>query len=244
MLTSTVATLHNNAAHGDDNYLVRPLGDNAFLDAVMDGVTGRRGGEASRAVVEALAAAALASPDDVVAVLEDVNQKLYRRGWGRLWLTTASVVLFVGGRLYVVGAGDSPVLLIRSDVCQPLFSHVSGFGQAGVARVLGAGSTLVSLYRAEVTIAPGDRVLLATDGITENITRSELVEMVQSAPSPNAAAERIAALMATRQAEGRLPAPLGGGFRRDDWTAIVRFFSPAGMPAWQPPDLFQAKGMW
>jgi protein phosphatase len=243
MLTSTVATLHNNTAHGDDNYLVRPLGNNAALDAVMDGVTGRRGGEASRIVAEALAATVLMSPADVVAVLEDVNQKLYRRGWGRMCLTTASVALFLDGRLYVVGVGDSPVFLIRPAAYQALFSHVSGFAQAGMARVLGAGDTLINLYRAEVTIEPGDRLVLATDGITENVTRSELVEIVRTAVSPGEAAERLTTLLATRQAEDRLPAPLGGGFRRDDWTAIVRFFSPSGVLAQKAPDACQGKGV-
>ena len=41
MLTSTVAILHDNTAHGEDSYLVRKLSHHAFLDAVMDGVTGR-----------------------------------------------------------------------------------------------------------------------------------------------------------------------------------------------------------
>jgi serine/threonine protein phosphatase PrpC len=228
MLISTVATLHNNAAHGDDNYVLRPLGDNGFLDAVMDGVTGRKGGEASRTVVEALMTASLTSPADVVAVLEEVNQTLYRRGWGHWWLTTVSVALFLDGTLSIVSIGDSPVLLIRSDSCQALFSHVSGFGPAGMVRALGAKSTLVNLYRAAVPITPGDRVVLATDGITENVTRHELVEIIRRAASPQAAAERLTALLATRQATAHLPAPPGGSFRRDDWTAILRFFSPAG----------------
>lgn len=48
--------------HGDDSYLVRSLEEHAYLDAVMDGVTGRRRGEASGAVREALATASLTAP--------------------------------------------------------------------------------------------------------------------------------------------------------------------------------------
>src|SRR3989442_15535628 len=83
MLTTTVAILHDNTGHGEDQYVVRTLDNNAFLDAVMDGVTGRRGWEASQIMAEALAAAPLTSPADLKAVLEDVNDRLYRRGWGR-----------------------------------------------------------------------------------------------------------------------------------------------------------------
>lgn len=227
MLISTVATLHDNSAHDEDNYLLRDLGDNAFLDAVMDGVTGRAGAEASQSVLEALAAAPLTSPDDVVAVLEDVNDKCYRRGWGNFLMTTVSAALFQDDRLYVVGAGDSPVLLVRSDSFQQLSGHARGFVHAGIAKAIGASQQLVHLYRAEVTLAPGDRLVLATDGVTDNVTSDELVEIVRRAASPDEAAERINALIATRHQQGWLPEPLGGRFRRDDRTAIFRFFRTA-----------------
>ena len=224
MLTSTVATLHDNSTHGEDSYLVRTLDNNALLDAVMDGVTGRKGREASRALADALATAVLTSPDDVVAVLETMNQKLYQRGWGRFWLTTVSAVLFLGDTLHVIGVGDSPVFLLRSDSCQALFCHVSGLLHAGVARALGARQTLGSLYHTAVTVAPGDRVVLATDGVTDNMTRPELVDIVRHAASPNTAAEQLHTLLTTRHQQGQWR----GDFRRDDWTAIIRFFSLAG----------------
>ena len=37
MLASEVATLQDNSIHGEDSYLTRDLGGNAFLDVVMDG---------------------------------------------------------------------------------------------------------------------------------------------------------------------------------------------------------------
>jgi serine/threonine protein phosphatase PrpC len=224
VLTSTVAILHDNAAHGEDNYLVRALGDNTLLDAVMDGVTRRRGGQASQWLVDALAAAPLTSADDVIAVLQDVNQQLYQIGRGRFLLTTVAVTLCLDGTLYVVGVGDSPVFLIRSDACQQLSSRVGGV-------FIGAGRPLVNLYRAEMTIEPGDRVVLATDGVTDNVPSYELVEIVRSAASPAAAVARLSTIMTTRRAGGRLSEPSGGGFRDDDWTAIIRFFGAAGEPA-------------
>lgn len=225
MLTSTVAILHDNTAHGEDNYLVRKLNHDAALDAVMDGVTGRGGKEASQEVVKALTAASPTSPEAVVAVLEDVNRRFYQISLGRFLLTTASVALLLDGQLYVVSAGDSPVLLIRPDTVQLLSSDVRGFVQAGIARALGMQKTLRQLYRAEVSIVPGDRLVLATDGVTDNVTRDELVDIVRYATSPDEAAKQIQTLIASRRTKGLLPEQLGGRFRNDDQTAILRFFS-------------------
>src|SRR5262245_55348559 len=167
MLTTTVAILHDNTSHGEDQYVVRTLDNNAFLDAVMDGVTGRRGWEASQTVAEALKAAPLTSPADLMAVLEDVNDQLYRRGWGRFLLTTIAAALFLEGTLYTMGAGDSPMVLIRSETSQFLSSRISGLSPLGPPRAIGANKQLGNLHRTEVTIAPGDRLVLATDGVMD-----------------------------------------------------------------------------
>ncbi len=225
MLTSTIAILHDNAAHGEDNYLVRSLNDQATLDAVMDGVTGHGGREASQEVANALASAEPASPEAVVAILEDINQRFYRVSLGRFLLTTASVALCLGDQLHVVSAGDSPVWLIRPDTVRLLSSDARGFVYAGITRALGMQKMLRQLHRVDVKIAPGDRLILATDGITDNVTHDELVEMVRGAVSPDAAVEQIQALIASRRAVGVLPEQLGGRFRNDDQTAVLRFFS-------------------
>lgn len=223
MLTTTVAILHDNTGHGEDQYLVRPLDNNAFLDAVMDGVTGRRGWEASQTLADALAVAPLTSPADLLAVLEDVNDQLYRRGWGRFLLTTIAAALCLDGTLYTMGAGDSPIVLIRSETSQLLSSRISGLSPLGPPRAIGASQQLGNLYRHEVTLAPGDRVVLATDGVMDTVPRQELVDIVRSAASPDAVVQQLHTLLTTRQEE----AQARGETRRDDWTAIVRFFSAA-----------------
>lgn len=220
MLASTVAVLHDNDGHGEDTYLVRALSDHASLDAVMDGVTGRRGWEASEAVAQALRTAPIAGPDDLIAVLAEVNQQLYRRGWGRFLLTTISAALCLHDTLHIVGAGDSPVLLIRPDSERLLSSRTSGFGPLGPMRALGVSQQLGTLYRADVTLAPGDRLVLATDGVTDTILRPELAAMIRQAQSPE---EAVQALQARLMAQHTL-ASIGNEGRRDDWTALVRFF--------------------
>jgi serine/threonine protein phosphatase PrpC len=225
MLTSTVAILHDNSAHGEDNYLVRPLRPHAWLDAVMDGVTGRGGRQASQEVGQALGAASLTSPAAVVAVLEAVNRQLYQVSLGRFLLTTAAVALYLDGVLHVVSVGDSLVLLIRPHAVHLLSSPVRGLVQTGMARALGMRQTLSQLSQVVVDMAPDDRVILLTDGITANIAHDELVDLMRAAMSPDQAVAQLQTLLAARRAAGILPEPLGGHFHHDDQTAIVRFFS-------------------
>jgi len=217
VLTTTVAILQDNSVHGEDAYLVRTVDDDGFLDAVMDGVTRRKGGEASRCLAEALAAAPLRSADDVVAVLEEVNQQLYQLGQGRFWLTTVTAALYLGERLHVASVGDSPILLVRPDSCQSLCGGLRGVR-------IGGNGQLTHLYRAEVAVDPGDRVLLASDGVTDCIANHQLLEIMRMAASPEDATGRIGTAMAAQQVDERPSAMSGGRVRGDDWTAIVRFF--------------------
>ena len=120
MLSSTVATLYDNSAHGEDAYLVRDLGDNSFLDVVLDGVTGHGGGEASQSVLEALTKVTITSAEDVVAAVADQNEEFFQVGGGRFLLTTISAALYLNGILYLLNAGDSPIYHIRSDSFQQL----------------------------------------------------------------------------------------------------------------------------
>lgn len=220
MLSSTVAVLHDNEGHGEDSYITRDLSAHTWLDAVMDGVTGRRGWEASEAVAQALSTASLTGVDDLIAVLAEVNQQLYRRGWGRFLLTTISAALCFGDTLHVVGAGDSPVLLIRPDSERLLSSRTSGFGPLGPMRALGASQQLGTLYRADVTLAPGDRLILATDGVTDTIPRPELATLIRQADSPEEVVQALQARLSALHAR----ASIGNEGRRDDWTGLVRFF--------------------
>ena len=225
MLGSNVASFQDNSAHGEDSYLIRDLGNNSFLDAVMDGVTGHGGEEASQSVVEALNATALTSPDDVAQVLREMNEEFFQVGGGRFLLTTASVALYLGDKIHVLGAGDSPIFLVGPDSIQQLTGRVGGFLHVGVAKAIGATNGPPSLVRAEVEPEPGSRLVLATDGVTDNVMASELADMVRAAATPEEAAEKVNALVEARLNEGQVPEQLGRRSRHDDRTAIFRFFS-------------------
>ncbi len=225
MLASSVATLQDLSAHGDDNYLSRDLGNDSFLDVVMDGVTGHGGEEASRTLKEALAETTVNSIDDVEDTIKEINDEFFQVGGGRFLLTTVSAALFREGRLQVLGAGDSPLFLVGPDSVQQLAGRIGGFLHVGVARAVGAAAGLANLARADVEVAPGSRLVIATDGLTDNILIDELADLIRRASSPQEAAQEIEGRIVKYIEEGTLPARLGRRFRRDDRTAIFRFFA-------------------
>jgi serine/threonine protein phosphatase PrpC len=224
MAGSKFSTLQDNSAHGEDSLLTRDLENDDFLDVVMDGVTGHGGGEASRELAEALAQGEANDAADIVSILADVNDEFFQVGRGRFLLTTVSAALYRGGRLHVVAAGDSPIFLVTQDSHQRLCGRAGGFLHVGVARAIGAAAELGELARAEVDVSPGSRLVLTTDGVTDNMQADELAEIVRSSATPEEATQRVEEVISERLVEGRVPEQLGVRFRYDDRTAIVRFF--------------------
>lgn len=226
MLASSVAHFLDNSTHGEDSYLIRNLGGGDYLDAVMDGVTGHGGGEASQSLMEALTNAAISSPEDVTAVLEELNQEFFEVGGGRFLLTTVSVALGLGDKIHILSAGDSPVYIMKGDSVQQITGRIGGFLHVGVAKAVGASQDLSNLVRLDLVAEPGARLVLATDGVSDNVHTDELAEMVRSAASPDAASQTVNNTIANRLEAGRLPEQVGRRFRHDDRTAIFRFFAP------------------
>ena len=224
MVASAFSTLQDNSAHGEDNLLTRDLGNGEFLDVVMDGVTGHGGAEASRELGEALAESKSDNIDDITTTINDVNEEFFGVGAGRFLLTTVSAALYRNGRLYVTAAGDSPIILVTPDSHERILGRAGGFMHVGVARAVGAAATLGEMAKRDIDIQAGERIVLATDGVTDNMDITELAEIVRNSASPEEATDRIEEIIAGRLVEGRVPEKLGVRFRYDDRTAIVRFF--------------------
>ena len=139
-------------------------------------------------------------------------------------LTTVSVALYLDDRLYVIGAGDSPIYLIKPDSYEQICGRGGRFFHVGVAHTVGAGPTLSNLTRLETSIEPGFRLLLATDGLSDNILTNDLAEIVRRAETPEDACQKVESALETLLQPGRMPEELGRRFRRDDRTGIFRFF--------------------
>ncbi len=224
MLASKVITIQDNSAHGEDSFLSKELGNGEFLDVVMDGVTGHGGEQASTELRDALDGGSFNTADDIVSLLGEINEDFYSVGSGRFLLTTVSAVLGRDEKIQIVAAGDSPVFLINKDGYTKLSGNAGGFLHVGVARAIGASQKLGAPSQVEFIPSPGDRLLLATDGITDNMTIDELAEVIKDASTPENAAAQIDETIKERLTEGRVPETIGVRFRYDDRTGIIRFF--------------------
>ena len=128
---------HDNSYHGEDAYVIRDLHPHNALDAVLDGATARGGANASGYVAEVLQGATIAAVDDLTTLLDVANKRLFQRGKGRFFLTTASVALKLGPTLHVVSVGDSPAFLIRGRDSMPLAPSTQGHTFPGMVNALG-----------------------------------------------------------------------------------------------------------
>ncbi len=196
----------------EDFYVVNPP-----LYAVADGLGGHQAGEvASQIAIETLLGNSPARADAKAlgravraanaAVIEGAQAGLGRSGMG----TTLTAVLVEGTRIAVAHVGDSRAYLLHlGELTQITADHsmVADMVRAGtlseaesrvhpnrsvITRALGSDpNMLVDAF--ELTAAPGDRLLLCSDGLTSMIEDTAIEEILQTAPSPNAAVVRLIA---------------------------------------------------
>ena len=91
--------------------------------------------------------------------------------------------------------------------------------------MIGGDSTL-TLTRLEINIEAGDRILLATDGVSDNLDNADLRSIIQQAASVEEASANVQVTVKERLDAGLAPTALGGRYRHDDQTAVFRFFNP------------------
>lgn len=220
-----VDAFQDNSCHGEDAYLVRDLGPGMAMDCVLDGVTHCEGAYASGFTRDLLAKRAIASLDDALALLRQANEVLFQAGRGRKLLTTVALVFHQQRRASVVSAGDSAVYLVREGAIVPLtplreareLDTLSG-GAIGLKPELEHDSKTLD-------VQPGDKILLATDGLLSNLTDAEMCAALEGSGSASEAVGRLQAMFVDKR-DGNLGRDGAyGGFKEDDATVIVRFIS-------------------
>ncbi|MEM7437059.1 MAG: protein phosphatase 2C domain-containing protein [Myxococcota bacterium] len=216
------------------------IGENAGVAVVSDGAGGHPGGAdaaalAVRAVCDAVAAVgddAHRLRDAIINGFESADQAISSKGTGAA--ATLAVVEIQGDTMRTYHAGDSMVLVTgqRGHIKWLTVPHSpigyaveAGFLDRGealhhedlhlVSNVLGGQDMRIELG-ATVSLAPRDTVVLASDGLSDNVHLDEIVERVRKGPLQKAA-DDLASLGAKRMRPSTHSTPS----KPDDMTFIA-----------------------
>jgi serine/threonine protein phosphatase PrpC len=205
----------------EDSAAIIQLGDDSLVLAVADGVGGAAAGrEASNATVRALSRVLTKLPDETPqlrpAILDAVDQANKTvLGLARGAATTLVVAHLDATRLQSYHVGDSELLTVgqRGRIKQRVVPHSpTGFAvEAGLLdedeavqhdqrhvlfNVIGSSDMRVEVGPA-LQLAARDTVLLASDGLFDNLYIDEIVDSIRSGPLV-AAADRLVERVQTR----------------------------------------------
>ena len=113
-----------------------------------------------------------------------INQNLYQESLARFerpeMLSTLSVVAIEGEKLFGLNVGDSPVFFHNGNFTQLSADHAENSAEMKhvLTRAMGMSSGVVPHYF-EKPVAPGDVILLCTDGVSNLLSREELQSFAQ-----------------------------------------------------------------
>ncbi len=240
VVSLTRAAPHREPGGNEDAIGVFPVRSGGGVLAVADGVGGQpAGANAAKLVLERLWDSALAAEADrplrsaILDAVEDANRALVEQGAGSA--TTLVVAEIDGRRLRSYHAGDSALLVIggRGKIKHQTVLH-SPVGYALEAGLLDEHEALHHAMRhvisnavgvpdmrieigPSVDLAPRDTVLLASDGVLDNLSLGEIAERVSRGSLLEAALE-----MATDCAR-RMAGPEGEAPSKPDDLSLLLF---------------------
>ncbi len=231
----------------EDCALVAPLGSEAAVIAVADGLGGQRAGaEASRIALQSLAStleraggAAVPLRAAVLNGIEAANRAVLDFGGGAA--TTLALVEIQGNRIRPYHVGDSVILVVgqRGRMKWQTIPHSPvGFAvEAGVldeleamhhedrhvvSNFLGSNEMRIEMGP-HIELAPYDTLLIASDGLFDNLHLDEIVARVRSGALPAAVARLVAD--AQRRMAGL---EAGAPSKPDDLTVLAFRRRPGG----------------
>lgn len=180
---------------GDDPQLVDERVDGPALIAVLDGLGGHRAGDvASQLAGQRFASADVPQdPDGVTALLNQADRLLHEAGAEDARCagmgTTAALLAFGadGAQALVANVGDSTVWRLNGDGLHELSVSDRAFGST-IFQCLGATDLGVEPHVQRVEVQRGDRILLASDGLTDVLTTDTIAAVLREG---NGAVERL-----------------------------------------------------
>ncbi len=177
----------------DDAYGVKVYED-IVLGIVCDGVgSAERGREAAQRAVGYMLNSFKNRPKSwsieksILTFIKNINDILYKESMMEYerpeLITTLSLVIIHGNRLYGANVGDSPIYLFREGELKKLsFDHVAKEGSHILTQALGLSEN-IEPYMFENFIRPKDRILIASDGLSAVLSDEEIKRSIKFSAS-------------------------------------------------------------
>ncbi len=176
---------------GDDFFEVKVM-ENITVAVVCDGVgSSIHGAEAAKRTTQFLVQSLKNRPrswsleKSIRHFIENINRVLYLESMEQYerqeLVTTLTLVVIEGDRLYGANVGDSRIYLARNGALIQLSSD-HAMDEEGMENVLTAAIGLeesVEPYYFENNLQPGDRILLCSDGLYNELSKEELEDGIR-----------------------------------------------------------------
>lgn len=208
---TTAAGLTDVGRHRPGNEDAHLLEVERGLFAVADGLGGHAAGEVASGIVVATlgdaAPAVAAAPDpaaELERVLRDADAEVRRQAAGERAGMGATVVALClrEGRAWILHAGDSRAYLCRAGGLRrltldhtPENAFLTSPGNAPrrsgmITNAVGVGER-VWFDTDTADVAPGDRLLLCSDGLTDMVPDPDIARLLAAAPNPATACRAL-----------------------------------------------------
>lgn len=213
--------LFRNKEHGDDRYL-RYRKNKTPVFVVLDGVSCASGAAASQLTKHKLKRCKPSSADALVECITQFHTWLTRHV-GDEAQTTITACVIEGQVAKTVSVGDSPIYLVDSKRATirkiNRLDSIPGDPSA-VTQVIGAGE--ISPHVQTTKLPARGYLLLCTDGVSDNLTEKELLDVCSGTSHPSVVKRRLKRALKACKRENK--GHVYGEFKPDDQTAlIIRF---------------------
>ncbi|QOR62574.1 protein kinase domain-containing protein [Sulfurovum sp. ST-21] len=189
--TSGLTLAKGTQLKGDDFFEVKVM-ENITVAVVCDGVgSATHGAEAAKRTTQFLVQSLKNRPrswsmeKSIRHFIGNINRILYLESMEQYereeLVTTLTLVVIEGDRLYGANVGDSRIYLLREDDLTQLSSD-HAMDEEGMENVLTSAIGLeeqVEAYYFENNLRAGDRILLCTDGLYNELTDREISEGIK-----------------------------------------------------------------
>ena len=190
MENGSYSVYFDNTSHGEDAYLSRIISDTSSLDIVLDGASCVGGSKASKLAHKVLTEQKITNKQDLIDAMEYINGELFTEEKNKKSITTLTACLKEGNDLYTLNLGDSPAWIFKDNKLEELTTLDDNPYMPNIITNAVGHKEKLKYHEKSSKLYPGDKLIIMSDGISDNLPEEEILKILQRAKSPEIATAR------------------------------------------------------